>query len=115
MFTARCMRSWSGWISTMLVLVVDDDRDCCESRALVLADLGANVRAADSGTDALLLVSRQRPQLILTDLTMPGMSGIDLLHELRRDHGSARLPVIAVSALVPADARTFDGYLGSQW
>jgi CheY-like chemotaxis protein len=99
-------------LSGLVVIVVDDDAACCEALGLVLADLGASVRTARSGSDALLLVRQRRPDLVLTDLAMPHMSGADLLRFLRRDHPSATLPVVAVTAFMDLRVgKSFDGYL----
>ena len=99
-------------LSGLMVLVVDDDQACREVMGLLLGDLGARVRTAPGGVEALSIVDEQRPDLVLTDLAMPGMSGADLLTRLRRIHSRATLPVVAVSAWANrGDAVQFDGYL----
>jgi len=97
-------------IRGLTVVAVDDDRDCREALALLLEDLGAVVRIAPGGTDALQEIGQACPDLVLTDLAMPGMSGADLLARLRRDYPT--LPVVAVSAAAPASQGVlFDGLL----
>jgi DNA-binding NtrC family response regulator len=74
------------------VLVVDDDADARELIAMVLVQAGFDVQDAEDGFSALAKVSQYRPDLVLTDLRMPGMHGIDLLQRIRRAHGD--VPVI---------------------
>ena len=74
------------------VLVVDDDADARELIGMVLVQAGFDVQDAEDGFSALAKVSKYQPDLVLTDLRMPGMHGIDLLQRIRRIHGD--VPVI---------------------
>ncbi|CAA9476804.1 MAG: Phosphate regulon transcriptional regulatory protein PhoB (SphR) [uncultured Solirubrobacteraceae bacterium] len=87
------------------ILVVDDDRDV---RGLVdfrLRKAAHQVLVAPDGAAALELVQdRGAPDLAILDVTMPGMSGLELLVELRRREGLEQLPAIFLSArILPAD------------
>lgn len=87
------------------ILVVDDDRDL---RGLVdfrLRKAGHEVLTAADAPSALALVDeRGRPDLAILDVMMPGMSGLDLLVELRKRDGLADLPAIFLSArILPED------------
>ena len=70
------------------VLVVDDEADARELITLVLSQAGYEVDEAADGFAALSKVSRYRPDVVLTDLRMPGMNGVDLA---RADPARARL------------------------
>ena len=61
------------------ILIVDDERSICATLGAVLSSLGHQVETADSGEMALTLLRRQPFDIMLTDLRMEGMSGIDLL------------------------------------
>ena len=74
------------------ITIVDDDVSIGDMLERVLKKEGYQVLRAYSGTEALLLLEKQRPDLILLDLMLPGMSGEELLPHL------AGIPVIAVSA-----------------
>ncbi len=65
------------------VLVVDDDVELLRAISSQLEFEGVEVRCATSGREALAILEREALDLVLTDIQMPGMSGMDLLHEVR--------------------------------
>ena len=65
------------------VLVVDDDLSMREFLAIFMRRDGYSVATADSGEAALVEAQKTWPDLVLTDLNMPGMSGMDLLYTLK--------------------------------
>jgi len=83
---------------TRTILIADDDAD---NRALVtslLESLGFVVRAVANGRDALSSLETIRPDLIITDLLMPSINGLQLVRTLRTDSSLDDIPVIAMSA-----------------
>jgi two-component system CheB/CheR fusion protein len=87
------------------VLVVDDNRDAAESLALFLQTLGAQVEVAHDGPAALAACERFAPQLMLLDLGMPGMSGLDVaLHVRARANGDV-LTLVALTGWGQAEDR----------
>jgi len=84
----------------MMILVVDDEKSICELMAEILAE-NYNVIKAFDGIEALSLARAQKPDLIVSDIMMPQMSGTDLLQALRADPQLSSIPVILVSAVVP--------------
>ena len=70
--------------SKHLVLVVDDAPYVRESTAVLLTTVGYDVITADNGFDALLQMKRATPDVIISDLNMPKMSGFELLSVVRR-------------------------------
>ena len=82
-----------------LVLVVDDDTDIRETIGSVLEDAGYAVATAANGEEALrYLRSHDAPKLILLDLMMPVMDGIEFRTRQRQDPALARIPVVVISA-----------------
>ncbi|NIE68989.1 ATP-binding protein [Burkholderia sp. Ax-1719] len=79
------------------VLVVDDNRDAAESLALLLSISGHDVRVAHAGEDALALAAVFRPQTVLLDLGMPGLSGYDVARALRAMPESSEMVVVALT------------------
>ncbi len=80
------------------VLVVDDDADIRDLVAFKLAQAGYEVDRAADGAGALAAVARRRPDLAILDVTMPGMSGIDLCRSLRADPETASVLVLLLTA-----------------
>jgi len=84
------------------VLVVDDQADLAEMMAAMIQRDGHEVRTVNSGPDAVAAVEQRVPDLVLTDLGMPGMSGLDLADALH-----ARWPKLPI-ALVTGWGPTVD-------
>lgn len=78
------------------ILVVDDKELVRDSVATMLARTGWNVRAAADGPSALRIVAEDRPDVVLTDLSMPDMDGMALLERLRRV--DEHMPVVLMTA-----------------
>jgi PAS domain S-box-containing protein len=79
------------------VLVVDDDVDSLALASVALGHCGARVTAARSGPEALEAVKADAPDVLVSDLGMPGMDGIQLIRVLREATGSV-MPAVAVTA-----------------
>jgi two-component system response regulator MtrA len=80
------------------VLVVDDDPDVCDLVTYKLRKSGYEVRRANDGDEAMKSVAEQLPDLVLLDVMMPGLSGLEVLERWRREPGTATLPVIMLTA-----------------
>jgi signal transduction histidine kinase len=86
------------------ILIVDDNQDM---RAYMLAILTPYyyVETASDGINALLAIKRSRPDLILSDIMMPNMNGIELLKALRNERSLQSIPVIFLSARAGEEAK----------
>ena len=80
------------------VLVVDDEPEIVALVAYHLAKSGYRVATASSGQDALDQTRRERPALIVLDLMLPGMSGFDVLEQLRADDQTKNVAVLMLTA-----------------
>jgi two-component system cell cycle response regulator DivK len=100
-----------------LVLIVEDNEKNLKLVRDVLQVKGYETIEAVTGEDGLALARTRRPDLILMDIQLPGMNGIEALKALRGDTATAHIPVIAVTASVMQQDRThiteagFDAYL----
>jgi CheY-like chemotaxis protein len=90
------------------VLAVDDSHDMRSLLREILEDLGCEVTTAASGASALRAMSERRPDLVITDLLMPGMSGFSLRTAMLRRPELAPIPVIVLSAYWRRPSETLD-------
>lgn len=88
-----------------LVLLVEDDRDTREMYSEFLSHRGLRVTEAPSARSALESAQTQRPDVIVTDLAMPGMDGLELSRRLRSAEPTRNVPIIAVSGNASERAR----------
>jgi CheY-like chemotaxis protein len=86
-----------------LVLVVDDEPSGREYVTDLLELKGHDVVPACDGPSALRCITQTRPDCVLLDLSMPGMSGQEVLAEIRRIDGGPRLPVVMLTASASHD------------
>lgn len=87
------------------VLVVDDEPDAREVVAAILEECGAVVRMAGSVAEALALVEEELPDLILSDIGMPGEDGYELIRRVRALPRAAMIPAAALTAYARAEDR----------
>ena len=80
------------------VLVADDDSDIRELVSFKLGQAGYEVLAVGDGAEALEAARAHRPDLAILDLMMPGLSGLDVCSQLRREEATAAVPVIMLTA-----------------
>ena len=85
------------------VLVVDDDVAILDMIRFALEQAGLEVQTATSAYDALLYINDDRPNIILMDWMMPGISGIELTRRLRKDSNTEEIPIIMLTARVTED------------
>jgi two-component system CheB/CheR fusion protein len=78
-------------------LVVDDSVDTVRMLEQLLANEGANVDTATSGTEALQMATEKEFDVILSDISMPEMDGFEFLTRLRQIPGRERVPVVAIT------------------
>ncbi len=80
------------------VLVVDDEPNILLSLEFLMQQAGFSVATAADAEQALEQINQQCPDLLLLDISLPGMSGFDLLERLRADDATQTLPVIMLTA-----------------
>jgi CheY-like chemotaxis protein len=90
----------------VLVLIGEDEPDNqVILQTVVESLLGARAEVAADGLAVLASVSRQRPNVILLDLMMPGLDGFQVTRQLKANPETASIPIVAVSALARPDDR----------
>ncbi len=81
------------------VLIIEDDSLLVQVYSTRLKADGHEVFSADNGEDGLILAKKQIPQVILLDIMMPKMSGMEVLSELKKNPATAKIPVLVYSNL----------------
>ncbi|HEY8643830.1 MAG TPA: response regulator [Candidatus Dormibacteraeota bacterium] len=84
------------------ILLVEDDAPIKRMISKFLQMQGYQVGLASDGVEALKLVGEQLPDLVLTDVNMPRMNGLELARRLRSHHLTAQVPIVMLSALLEA-------------
>jgi CheY-like chemotaxis protein len=88
-----------------IIVVVDDEPDFCAVVSELLRSQNMVVHKAYSATEALTIMSEVQPDLVLTDVMMPEVNGLELIRRLRADPVLGRVPTVVVSALVKHEER----------
>jgi PAS domain S-box-containing protein len=87
------------------ILIVDDDRQNRRLLEVMLTASNYRLQTAESGEEALAMISKQPPDLILLDVMMPGMDGNEVASKLKLNPVTNNIPIIMVTALSNHDAR----------
>ena len=101
-----------------MILIVEDNEKNMKLVRDVLQAKGYKTLEAVTGEDGVRLAKEHVPALVLMDIQLPGINGIEALKQMRADPATASIPVIAVTASVMASDRRnitdagFDGYVG---
>ena len=99
----------------LIVLVEDNDKNRKLARDVLIHE-GYRVVEAETGEDGVRLTQEQRPALVLMDIHLPGIDGMEALRRLRADPATRAIPVVAVTASAMTTDRAtimaagFDGY-----
>tara|TARA_R110000796_G_scaffold252147_1_gene385374 strand:- start:1271 stop:4279 length:3009 start_codon:yes stop_codon:yes gene_type:complete len=96
--TFRQPEDETGHHASPRILVVEDDQDVAKLLGTMLTDAGYQVDTAFTGADALNRLQQRHYDLISLDLMLPDCTGLDLIHLLRQQPGTADIPIVVVSA-----------------
>jgi two-component system cell cycle response regulator len=86
------------------ILVADDDRTLLEALSMILKDKGYEVVAVPDGQDLKRLLDEERPDLLMLDIMMPKVDGLQLLQQVKEDERWQDLPVLMISSMAPEEA-----------
>ena len=89
------------------VLIIEDEADAAELFAEMMRVSGFRVLKTSSSAPALAMIAQEKPDIVLLDIMMPEISGLELLREMREDPALKPIPVVIISAKsMPADVRS---------
>jgi two-component system cell cycle response regulator len=100
-----------------MVLVVDDNLDACHMLARLIRRVNGDAACATSGDEALEFLRDHHVDLMILDVMMPGMDGLEVLRRVRADPATARLPVVMFSAVADplCKLRAFERGANDYW
>jgi len=84
-------------MSKKKVLIVEDDNFVAEVYSTKLLEMGHEVQIAQNGEEGLVLIEKSKPDLVLLDILMPVMGGIELLEELKKKVEWKNIPIILLT------------------
>ena len=88
------------------VLIIEDEEDAADMFAEMMRVSGYRVLKTSSSTPALTMMAAEKPDVVILDIMMPEISGLDILRQMRQDPTLAIIPVVVVSAKsMPADIK----------
>lgn len=97
------------------ILVVDDEADIVELLVDNLSDDGFDVTSATNGASALVLIYRDRPDVVVLDLMLPVVNGYQVLRELRSNATTNNLPIIMLTAISSEEVEKAARELGANY
>lgn len=95
--SARPVPDWALFTAEPTVLIADDDPDLLELMTFKLRAAGYRTLVADNGADALALVQTELPDLVVLDVSMPGLDGLTVCHYLHSAGPTAQIPILMLS------------------
>ena len=88
------------------VLIIEDEEDAAELFAEMMRVSGFRVLKTSKSAPAIAMMTADKPDVVLLDIMMPEISGLDILRQMRRDPNLANIPVVMVTAKgMPADIK----------
>jgi CheY-like chemotaxis protein len=88
------------------VLIIEDEEDAAELFAEMMRVSGYRVIKTSRSTPAIGMMTTEKPDVVLLDIMMPEISGLDILRQMRRDPALANIPVVVITAKgMPADIK----------
>lgn len=88
------------------VLIIEDEEDAAELFAEMMRVSGFRVLKTSSSAPAITMLADEKPDIVILDIMMPDISGLDILREMRGDPILSKIPVVVVSAKgTPADIK----------
>ena len=84
----------------MRLLIVEDEKELCDTIAKSLYDVGYEVDTSYNGSEALEYVLTEEYDLIVLDLNLPGIDGMDILRELRRENEETKVLILSARSQI---------------
>jgi len=86
------------------ILIIDDSRFLVQAYSRTLRDAGYRVLTASDGQSGIAVARKENPNLIVLDILMPGLSGVDVLRSLKSTPSTSDIPILVISSLTERNA-----------
>lgn len=96
------------------ILIVDDDPDIVQAMRLVLQDKGYIVITSENAEEGINSTQKEKPDLIILDVMMPGQDGFDACRILKKDPGTQKIPILMLTAIKDKMGMDFKGEAGDE-
>lgn len=93
-----------------MIMIVDDDEGMTDTCSMYLEAQGYEVTVASSGAEALAKIRQAPHELVISDYSMPGMTGVELSDLLKADPATAQVPILLMSASLRRDVAVSTSY-----
>ena len=97
------------------ILIIEEDHDVADSIKSLCNELGHDAIVAYDGATGLKMAADEKPELILSDVAIPGLDGFEVARRIRSNHDLDKTAIVAVTGTMPfrpaANQLTFDGYV----
>ena len=90
-------------LSTTKVLIADDNAATRLAIKILIQRMGYQPLEATNGPEALKLIRRERPGVVLMDIIMPGMTGIEVLERIRQEKATEHIPVVMLTSVTSSE------------
>jgi DNA-binding response OmpR family regulator len=92
------------------ILMIDDDKDMCEEVADILESRGYNIKAVFDGLEGMAILENAKFDILLLDMRLPGISGLDILKKIRGEKIKLKIIVLTGKPLVKISAQNDEMY-----
>jgi DNA-binding response OmpR family regulator len=97
------------------ILIIEDDQDVADSIQMLCKEMGHDALVAYDGATGLKMAAAEKPELILSDIAMPGLDGFEVARRVRSNHDLDKTAIVAVTGTLPRrpakNQYTFDDYV----
>ena len=100
LYNSGCKILVKKWENILRLLIVEDEKELCDTIAKSLYDAGYEVDTSYNGSEALEYVLTEEYDLIVLDLNLPGIDGMDILRELRRENEETKVLILSARSQI---------------
>jgi len=91
-----------------LIYIIDDEKEICELLRIVLESRNYEVQVGYDGGDALMMIEKKKPDLLIIDLRMPKINGYEVIARLKEIPETAQIPIMVLTSLTKGSRKSDD-------